>query len=114
MPKARSRNIYLSALAAYIVGFALFFAGGATTSTTTNALGNTTATVTGVNNPVLFYIGLALIILGGIAALVAWIGSLIKVAQLQRWGWFVGMLLFSGIGMLIYIFAGPQTPRKAA
>ena len=48
----------------------------------------------------------------GIVMLVMWIGALIKLAQQQAWGWFVGVLvlqlIFLGIiGMVAYAIAGP-------
>jgi membrane protease YdiL (CAAX protease family) len=54
-----------------------------------------------------------LAIVGGIVFAVAWIGALIRTAQLGRWGWFVLLLLFSIVSLLIYILWGP-TPDKLA
>ena len=56
-------------------------------------------------------IGLALYIAGGLAALAAWIGGLIKIGQIRRWGWFVAVLLLPALGSLLYGLAGP-TQRK--
>jgi hypothetical protein len=44
---------------------------------------------------------------------VAWIGALIRTAQSGRWGWFVLLLLFSGVSLLIYLLWGP-TPENLA
>jgi hypothetical protein len=46
---------------------------------------------------------------------IAWIGALIKTAQLGQWLWFVLVLLLSGtvIMMLVYIFAGPTKPANS-
>src|SRR5262249_8607303 len=52
--------------------------------------------------------------MGSIVALIAWIGALIKTAQIGRWGWFVAVLLLSGLGTLIYGIAGPEAPATAA
>ncbi len=104
MSKSLSRNLYLIAILGLIVGFVLSIA--AASQTTTAADGTPTVTSTGA---LLALVGLALYAIAGILAFVAWIGALIKTAQLQRWGWFVCLIIFSGITMLIYIFAGPET-----
>ncbi|BCL83037.1 hypothetical protein ccbrp13_55020 [Ktedonobacteria bacterium brp13] len=57
-------------------------------------------------------IGGLLVFIGGILVLIAWIGALIKTAKLGRWGWFVCLIIFSGITLLIYIFWGPTTPKN--
>lgn len=57
-------------------------------------------------------IGVLIIVLGSISSFVAWIMGLVKTAQLGRWGWFVGVLLLSPLGSLIYGLAGP-TERTA-
>jgi hypothetical protein len=51
-----------------------------------------------------------------ILSLVAWVNALVNLARAQEWGWFWGVLLASGIVMLIYIFAGPEplTPEQIA
>ena len=61
-------------------------------------------------NPALFGIALVLIFIGTIPMLIAWIGALVKMAQLRQWVWFVLLLIASGFTMLVYIFVGPQTP----
>jgi len=55
-------------------------------------------------------IGLISAVLASALILVAWIGALIKTVQLQRWGWFVALLILSGITLLVYSFAGPEIP----
>ena len=104
MSKSLSRTLYLIAIVGFIIG--LVIAGVGASQTTTAADGTTTLTGTGAT---LALVGLALYVIAGILAFVAWIGALIKTAQLQRWGWFVCLIIFSGITMLIYIFAGPET-----
>jgi hypothetical protein len=108
MKRSLSRNLYLIGLGLVIVATILLFAGLAGSQTSTNASGYTT--VTSVGNPALLGISIILYIVAGIIDLIAWIGALVKTAQLGRWGWFICLLLFSGITMLIYIFAGPETP----
>jgi uncharacterized membrane protein YiaA len=92
MEKTMSRNLVLGSIGLYIVGVILESVGGSGSALST--------------------IGLVVTLLGSIAGFVGAIGALIKLAQLQRWGWFVGVLITGGIGLLIYIFAGP-TARKA-
>ncbi|HLH60102.1 MAG TPA: hypothetical protein VKV20_00350 [Ktedonobacteraceae bacterium] len=115
MSKALSRNLYLIGLAITIVAIILLFAGLAGTQTYTDASGYTQ--VSSIGNPALFGISIFLFVVAGIINLVAWIGALVKTAQLGRWGWFICLLLLSGITMLVYIFAGPTTranPQVAA
>jgi hypothetical protein len=106
--RSLSRNLYLIGLGIIIVATILIFAGLAGSQTTTDASGYTH--VTSVGNPALLGISIFLFVIAGLIDLVAWVGALVKTAQLGRWGWFICLLLFSGITMLIYIFAGPQTP----
>lgn len=62
-----------------------------------------------------FVIGVLLFVVAGIVHLVAWIGALIRSAKMQTWGWFVIVLIFSGLGTLIYAIAGPSNqPAMAA
>jgi hypothetical protein len=59
-------------------------------------------------------IGFALLGLGGICSLIAFIGGLIKTAQIGAWVWFVLILLFTPLATLIYGIAGPETRQMAA
>ena len=48
-----------------------------------------------------------------IVMLVMWIGALIRLGQLGRWGWFAGVLVLQLIalgiiGMIAYAAAGPE------
>lgn len=49
-----------------------------------------------------------LFIVAGILGTIAWIGALIRTAKMQTWGWFVVVLIFHGLGTLIYAIAGPS------
>ncbi len=104
MRRSLSRTLYLIGLGMTILGAILLGVSliGSTPSTE--------ASSGSIGNPVLFGISLFLMFVAAIPLLVAWIGALVKLAQLSRWGWFVCMFFFSGITMLIYIFAGPETP----
>jgi uncharacterized protein (DUF486 family) len=59
-------------------------------------------------------IAILLLIVGSVFALIAWIGALIKTAKLGQWLWFILLIVFSGITMLVYIFAGPTQPKAVA
>lgn len=108
MPKAVSRTLYLIGLGIVIVGGILF--GVSFVGSATGIDPNTGATtITSLGNPALFSIGIIFFVIGGILGFIAYIGALIKTAMLGRWGWFVCLLLLSGITMLVYIFAGPET-----
>lgn len=76
---------------------------------TTNAFGGRNCSLP-INDPLTF-VGLAgvlVLILGGIAGTVAWIGAIVRAAKMQTWGWFVVVLLFHALGALIYAIAGPS------
>ena len=104
MSRSLSRTLYLIGLGITVLGLILLGVSliGSTASTETSS--------GSIGNPVLFSISVFLMLAASIPLLVAWIGALVKLAQLSRWGWFVCMFFFSGITMLIYIFAGPDTP----
>jgi hypothetical protein len=104
--KSLSRTLYLLSILGLIVGIALYIV--AANQGALDANGTPTLTGTGAT---LALVGLVFYVVAGILATIAWIGALIKTAQLQRWGWFVCLILFSGIAMLIYIFAGPETAK---
>jgi len=64
-----------------------------------------------------FFVAVAAIViicLGAIPVLVAWIGALVRTAQLQEWVWFVLLLVFQGVTLLAYVIAGPDQPRQTA
>jgi hypothetical protein len=103
MRKSRSRNLYLIGVLLVIAGLFLRLID------LSNHVNPSTGVVTGSTPAVILIAGL-LLLLGGILMTVAWIGALMRTAQLQRWGWFVCLLVLSGITMLAYIFAGPEIP----
>jgi hypothetical protein len=114
--KTTVRTLILSGFGGSIVGAIVFFAGfvGLQVSTTTDAAGSTSVTGASGGNPALFGIGILLLVAAGIVSLIAWIGALIRTAQTQRWGWFVAVLLVSGLGTLIWALAGPDAPAIVA
>ncbi|MEO7018717.1 MAG: hypothetical protein ABI234_01020 [Ktedonobacteraceae bacterium] len=57
-------------------------------------------------------IGVIVLLIGAVFSAVAWIGALVRSAKMGTWGWFVIVLIFSGLGTLIYALAGP--PERLA
>jgi hypothetical protein len=115
MERKTSRNLYLIGLLLIIVATVLFVVGGtaALAATTTNPDG-TVNTSAGAGLGIMVLIAIIVYVVGGILALIAWIGALIKTARLSQWLWFILLLVFSGITMLVYIFAGPTKPASSA
>jgi hypothetical protein len=111
MKRALVRNLTLSSIAVSILGFILLIAGIASGTPTTSTLadGTVSSTVTDANGAL---IGLGGLLLGisGIVGFVAWIGALVKTAQISSWGWFVIVFLLGPIALLIYSFIGPEMP----
>jgi hypothetical protein len=56
-----------------------------------------------------FYTAVALLAVGGILFLSAWIGALVRAARMQDWLWLVILLVGSGIAALVYGIIGPDT-----
>jgi hypothetical protein len=110
MERKTSRNLYLASLVIAIVGFVLLIVAGGFAS----SLSNTSSTSAGAGVGIMAIVSALLFIVAGILATIAWVGALIKTARLGQWVWFVLLLLFSGIMMLVYIFAGPTEPKTAA
>lgn len=106
MSKSLTRILYLIAIVGGIVAGILAYMALAGVH-----VDPTSGAVSG-GNPGLLDITFIVIGLAAIFAFVAWIGALIKTAQLARWSWFIVLLLLSwlAIPMLVYIFAGPETP----
>lgn len=94
MKKSTSRNLYLIGIVIAIIGIVVAGIGSSNSNTSTGT--SPLYTVGGIA----YGIGVLIVIIG-------YIGTLVKTARLARWGWFICLLLFSGITMLIYIFAGP-------
>jgi hypothetical protein len=53
-------------------------------------------------------IGAILWLVSAVLWLIAWIGALVRSARMGSWGWFVIVLIFSGLGTLIYALFGPS------
>lgn len=48
------------------------------------------------------------LIVGGLANLIAWIGALVLAARLGEWAWFVGMLILGDLALLVFLIFGPD------
>lgn len=58
------------------------------------------------------------VFIAAVVMLVMWIGALIRLGQLQSWGWFVAVLILhlvglGIIGMVAYAAAGPEDAGAA-
>ena len=113
MERKTSRNLYLTGIVLFIVATVLLVGASGAAVATANPDG-TISTGTGTGLGILAIVSTLLFIVGGILATIAWVGALIKTARLGQWMWFVLLLIFSGITMLIYIFAGPTQPKAVA
>lgn len=102
MSKSLSRTLYLLGILLAIAGSILLVRGymGGT------ILPNGTMHPVHAGSAV---IGAVLDVAAVVLGFVAWVGALVRTAQLRRWGWFICLLIFSGITMLLYIFFGPTT-----
>jgi len=110
MERSTSRNLYLIGLVLGIIGAVLYFVAAAQSLNADGTVNVSNGSAT------LALVGILVIIVGGIFSLIAWIGALIKTARLSQWLWFVLVLLLSwtGIMMLVYVFAGPTKPASAS
>ena len=104
MSKSLSRLLYLLGILVALVGVLILARGYAHSMPlprgTTSPIHATSAVV-----------GTIMCIVAGTLSLLAWLGALVRTAQLHRWGWFICLLLLSGITLLLYIFFGPTTFR---
>jgi len=112
MERKTSRNLYLIFILLDIVGIILFTIGTGAAISTANSEGTVSA-AGGSSFSILGLISILLLIVGSVFALIAWIGALIKTAKLGQWVWFILLIVFSGITMLVYIFAGPTQPANS-
>ena len=92
MPLSITRKLFLAALPLFLIGVAIAVA---------------SASEAGSDPSMGTLIGMALLAIGWISLMVSWVGALIRLAKLGRWGWFVFVLLLSGPGMIAYVIVGP-------
>ena len=113
MKKSVVRNLSLANLVLAIIGVGAFIASAIsaaqTSTTSTTAAASPSLTTSG---PML--IGSLFFLVAIVCGLIAWIGGLIATAKIQRWGWFVAVLLLGSLGALIWGIGGPteaSTPQ---
>jgi hypothetical protein len=104
--------LFIFSVVLFIAGVSLFIAGLIGSTSVYNPYTGAND-VTSLGNPTLFFTGIVLWALSCVPFLVAWIGALVNLARLQLWVWFVLMFVFSGICLIVYLFAGPETPKVA-
>jgi hypothetical protein len=115
MSRTLIRNLALTSVGLIVAGVILVFAGiasGNLSITTDPTTGE--ATSTGAPNAPVLALGVILLVGSAIVHLVAWIGALVKTAQIQQWVWFVLILLLGIIPLVIYGFIGPEAPNPPA
>ena len=100
MSKSTSTYWYIGAWVVALIALAVAYTTGHSTAASTNV-----SPLTGIAW------GVAMI--AGLVMLVAWIGALIRLGQLHRWGWFAAVLILQLItlgiiGMVAYAVAGPS------
>lgn len=104
-------RLALSAIVLFIIGVAVF---GVAVVTATGQC--TQAEITSGTCSLNLGVGLLLFailwIIAGILWLIAEIGALIQAAKGQKWGWFVVILIFGGLGALIYAAASPAERER--
>ena len=103
--------VVLAAIVLAIVGAVIFAPSIATATShcTQEQISNNTCSITLKGGQAAgVIIGSILWVVSGVLWLVAWIGALIRSAKMGSWVWFVIILLFSGLGTLIYAIFGPR------
>lgn len=110
MSKKTSTILFLIGLGVCLVATIPLVFGLIGSTTTTTIVGSSVNTqIVTFGNAALFWLAIGMYIVGGLTAFAGYLGALIKMAQLEQWIWFVLLLVFSGIVMLVYMFAGPET-----
>ena len=109
MNKSLARTLTLVSIL-LVEGGGIFFALGFRHSPIVTQHG--AAMAGGSLHPLLALLGVLFLFFALCLSIIAWIGSLIRMAQLGRWGWFVCLLVFSEITLLLYIFWGPRTSLR--
>ncbi|MBA2288336.1 MAG: hypothetical protein H0W02_22905 [Ktedonobacteraceae bacterium] len=108
MNKTVTRRLYLSGLVIGLVG-GILIAFGVMGSTVASPIHQII-----IHNPTLFYPGVVIAVIASVLLTIAWIGALVKTAQLRQWRWFLGLLVLTDIMLLVYIFVGPERSQTTA
>jgi drug/metabolite transporter (DMT)-like permease len=106
MRKGVMRTLALIGFAGDILGFVLLGASGSLDLQTLNV--NSTITIPNLasGNHALFEAAAIVLTVAFIISLIAWIGGLVRTAQMRQWAWFVVMLVLGVVITLIYGFVG--------
>ena len=112
MSKKTIGILFILSVIVFVVGIGLFVAGLIGSATVYDPYTGSN-NVTSIGHPALFFTGIILWSLAFVPFLVAWIGALVNLARLQQWVWFVLMFFFSGICLIVYLIAGPETSKVA-
>ena len=115
MKRSLIRKLALSSIGVALLGGILLIVTIATGTKTTSQLadGTTMVSITSVNVGLLI-VSILVLVAGGIVNFIAWVGALVKTAQIHSWGWFALVFFLNPIGMLIYSFVGPEVPAVMA
>lgn len=109
MRKKTIAILFIIGIVVAIIGGVFFGVASASIATAGLATGATqdsvNAAVAAASGQIL--IGGIILAIGGICSTISWIGALVATARQGRWGWFVCVLLLTGLGELIYLIAGP-------
>ena len=103
--------LVLTAIVLAIIGVAVFvpsFATAARHCTPEQINANTCPVTLSGAETVGVVIGSILWLISAVIWIVAWIGALVRSARMQTWVWFVIVLIFSGLGTLLYALFGPS------
>lgn len=110
MSKGITTRWYIGAWIVWLVSLVVFFMTAHTQATSTSISSFAASPVSAI----------AWIVAGicAVAMLVMWIGALIRLGQLSRWGWFVAVLVLhliglGIIGMAAYAAGGPPDEPEA-
>ena len=125
MSKTNITRLFVAGLITFIVGVVIdFFAVVMTFAGGVIVLGGPNfVEVNGGPNAwlvvTLVTIGSLLVLVGGIAGLISWIGALLNTAQLEDKTWFLlilllGLVSFGFIAMVAYVLAGPDSTATHA
>ena len=70
----------------------------------------TSKTITG-GNPVILALGAIADFCGTTMISVAYIGAIVRLIRLRRWGWAIAFPLTVFVAFIVYLINGPVTPR---
>ncbi len=114
MSKRTILFLSIAAILLFIVGGVAYVVGGTAAVSCAGSGATTISTDCASQGALPVLIGTALLGLGGLCSLLAFIFGLIKTAQLGAWVWFVLILLFTPLATLIYGIVGPDKPQAQA